>query len=130
MFCLQPKLKPNPTMRGFQQVNIMSSASCLILLCITLDATVQAFVPSPQQHSIAHPRTSTQALQKFPAITTTSDSSWDQRLGLKNLQQNNGRTGRSSSTLTMVATPATVAAITGAVTGGIFAGGLHAIAGE
>lgn len=56
--------------------------------------------------------------------TTTSFTQSSKTMAI----QNNRKT--SSSSLTMVSPGVAVAAITGAITGGLFAGSLHAISGE
>jgi hypothetical protein len=95
------------------------TAQCLFSL-LTLNS-VQGFLPSSPLASTARPTSVNQ--QQLPSL---SSFQWDKQI--KETQYH----ASSSTSLMMVpaASTATVAAITGAITGGLFAGGLHAIAGE
>jgi len=111
--------------KEFRKSNI-SPASCVLLLCLALDAatSVQAFVPSPQPSLLSRP-----AVIESQAFLSSSSNAFQYKSHLNQRASRGGVT--SSSSLHLVATPATatVAAITGAITGGVFAGALHAIAG-
>jgi hypothetical protein len=102
-------------MKGPQRI---STAPCLVLF-LALNS-VQGFIPSSPL--VATARHASLNQQQVPS---RSFFPWD---NIKETQYK----ASSSTSLTMVpaASTATVAAITGAITGGIFAGGLHAIAGE
>lgn len=103
----------------------------LIVLLSSFDAGL-AFVPAPTKFYSFSPS----PLGLPPTVKSTS-SAGIQTLSLHSFPSttkflhNAPRQRRNNkSSLNMVTAAPTVAAITGAITGGIFAGGLHAIAGE
>jgi len=98
-------------------------SSALVMALLTLP-TVQAFVPPSQQSGLPSSLTSPNFLISTPSRRAMEPT---QRLE-KPMQIQHKNTRRAS--LLQAAPVATVAVITGAITGGIFAGGLHAIAGE
>lgn len=100
--------------------------SVLIFSC--LDVTAKAFTPltSLERHSISSNVDTGFHRKLFAPRFPQPYHSKKNHDRIKFLQRR-----KSDSTLTtMSATPAALAAITGAITGGLFSGGLHAIAGE
>ena len=88
----------------------------LLLLVLT---SVNAFNSAPHSNLFRNPARISSIATTTSSKTTTTTSS----------RQNGVKSPRSISSSLNVAT-APVAAVAGAVTGGLFAGGLHAIAGK
>ena len=94
-----------------------------LLVLAALNNVAQAFAPPSSQQS-----RSLHTLVARPTVRQNLNHDTNTNR-IQQIQIKNTNARQAKTSLQAVATT-TVAAITGAVTGGIFAGGLHAIAGE
>ena len=96
------------------------TSALLVLVALNV---AQAFAP-PSQQSLSRLHRNAPSLAARPSVSSPPNQ--PVRVNSIHTSHNANRARQATS----LPAAATVAAITGAITGGVFAGGLHAIAGE